>query len=115
MVQHINTKNIIAKDQLLFTDKNSRILTTSQFNLYLKRLCDRFCIKNSQEVNQHMLRHTFATRCIESGMPATVLQKILGHTNIKITLDTYCDVFAEYERKHVDMTQEYLKEKKLLL
>ena len=38
------------------------------------------------KVDLHSLRHTFATRCIESGMPAKVVQKVLGHTDISITL-----------------------------
>ena len=35
-----------------------------------------------------MLRHTYATRCIESGMNATVLSKLLGHADIETTLNT---------------------------
>lgn len=59
--------------------------------------------------NAHMLRHTFATRCIESGMPVKVLSKILGHSDIQITLNTYCDVFEEYENDALAKAEEYLK------
>ena len=62
-----------------------------------------------------MLRHSFVTRCIEAGMSAKVLQKILGHTKIQTTLDTYCDVFDLFEKKHNDMTIEYLKEQNLMI
>ena len=43
-----------------------------------------------------MLRHTYATRCIEAGMSAKVLQKNLGHTKIETTLDTYTSIFEKY-------------------
>ena len=61
------------------------------------------------KVTLHSLRHTFATRCIESGMLAKVLQKILGHTDINITLNTYCSVFEEYSTEHMDIANEYMK------
>ena len=37
----------------------------------------------------HALRHTFATRCIERGVKPKALQKILGHSNLATTMDTY--------------------------
>ncbi|HAS38097.1 MAG TPA: hypothetical protein DCS04_05750 [Ruminococcaceae bacterium] len=44
---------------------------------------------NADNYNFHALRHTFATRCIESGMDIKSLSKILGHSSVKITLDRY--------------------------
>ena len=43
------------------------------------------------------LRHTFATRCIEAGIPALVLKGWRGHKDIHVTLDTYADVFGRME------------------
>lgn len=43
-------------------------------------------------LSPHILRHTFATRCVESGMNIKTLQVILGHTNYKTTMDTYTHV-----------------------
>ena len=40
----------------------------------------------------HALRHTYATRAIENGMNPKVLQKLLGHSSIKITMDLYVHV-----------------------
>lgn len=49
-----------------------------------------------KEYNQHMLRHTFATRCIENRIDYKTLQDILGHSDISITLNTYCDVIGQF-------------------
>nr|MBR4280899.1 tyrosine-type recombinase/integrase [Clostridia bacterium] len=37
----------------------------------------------------HALRHTFATRAIESGMDVRTLSEILGHTKVALTLQLY--------------------------
>lgn len=40
----------------------------------------------------HVLRHTFATRCIENGMNPNILKHIMGHKRIQVTMDTYVNV-----------------------
>jgi integrase len=37
----------------------------------------------------HSLRHTFSTRCLERGADVAALSALLGHSSIKLTLDTY--------------------------
>ena len=43
----------------------------------------------------HTLRHLFATRCVEAGMPFNVLQKILGHSKLAQTMDLYAHVLTD--------------------
>lgn len=42
-----------------------------------------------RQTHFHTLRHTFATRCIESGMDVKTLSEILGHSDVKTTLNKY--------------------------
>ena len=94
-------------DDLIFYDYNKKsMISTSQVNNYYRRICEKAGIPIG---GQHALRHTFATRCIESGIPAIVLKNWLGHSNIHITLDIYTDVFAAMNNKAVDNLDEYLE------
>lgn len=46
------------------------------------------------EIYPHAIRHTFATRCFERGMTPKVVQKLMGHSSISITLDIYTHVLT---------------------
>ena len=54
-----------------------------------------------KEYNFHTIRHTFATNCIDSGMDVKSLSEILGHSDVKITLNRYVHPTMETKRKHI--------------
>lgn len=49
-------------------------------------------------ITPHTFRHTFATRCIEQGMPMQVLKTILGHSSLAMTADLYSHVLPDVKR-----------------
>lgn len=57
--------------------------------------------------NFHMLRHTFATNCIENGMDAKTLSEILGHANVQITLNRYVHPTIESKRNQMEKMDDY--------
>lgn len=59
----------------------------------------KITLKNSKIKNYkfHILRHTFATNCIEVGMDIKSLSEILGHSNTNVTMNRY--VHSSYNRK----------------
>ncbi|HJJ11946.1 MAG TPA: site-specific integrase [Clostridiaceae bacterium] len=100
---------------LLFCNSKKQCISTDTTNMMFKYICEQYNIGKGFKLHQHMLRHTFATRCIESGMPASVLAKIMGHANISTTLNVYCEVFDKFKQTHIDMSYEYLEKNNLVI
>jgi integrase len=48
-----------------------------------------------QNITPHDLRHTCASLAISAGVNVLALQRMLGHTSAKVTLDTYADLFDD--------------------
>lgn len=49
----------------------------------------------------HSMRHTFATRALEKGIPPKVVQSYLGHSTIDVTMNIYTHVTSELEREEI--------------
>ncbi|MCD8321758.1 MAG: tyrosine-type recombinase/integrase, partial [Oscillospiraceae bacterium] len=50
----------------------------------------------------HTLRHTYATRCVESGVDVKSLSEIMGHSNVKITLQRYVHPSMDTKKQQVN-------------
>ncbi len=59
-----------------------------------------------EDVNFHVLRHTFATRCVELGFDIKSLSEILGHSSVNITLNRYVHPSMELKQKNMNMLSE---------
>lgn len=109
VLKNILSTNITNMYNLIFYDydKNT-FVTPNEINCFLKRLNQKYKICN--DIHTHMLRHTYATRCIEAGVSAKVLQKNLGHRKIQTTLDTYTSVFEKFNKDENEKYDLYMKE-----
>ena len=98
----------------LFLDKNGKpkvaLHWEKYFQLSVAKYNKTYCVQLPQ-ITPHVCRHTFCTNMAKSGMNPKVLQYIMGHGDISVTLDTYThikseDAIAEMERLDYLATKE---------
>ncbi len=54
-----------------------------------------------EDMHFHVLRHTFATRCVEVGFEIKSLSEVLGHSSPRITLERYVHSSLEFKRQNM--------------
>lgn len=85
----VDFENCVEFKDSIFLCINGTPTKNSAYDTKLFYYCDKAGIPR---FSMHVLRHTFATRCIENGMRPKTLQMILGHSNIGITMNLYVHV-----------------------
>lgn len=101
-------------EDLVFTTKNGgpvRGLNVAEtLNNYVKKINKqeaKLAAKENREpviferITPHTLRHTFATRAFESGIPPKVVQQILGHSSLEMTMDLYTHVTEDVQSREI--------------
>lgn len=77
---------IIEVSKPIFRAPRGSLLKSANVNYDIANICADAKI---DKFSAHALRATFATRCVEAGMPPKTLMSILGHSDISMTLTLY--------------------------
>lgn len=99
------------EEKLLFKPPIVHYARVSSLNWQLKNILQKIGL---EEFSTHQLRHTYATRSIEAGMSPVVLQKLMGHTDVSVTLNAYTSVFDKYKKAELEKVNQYYIEQNLL-
>lgn len=93
-------KKVKPKDNDTFFLTGNRSFTEPKNLENIFKRCLKEC--NIQKTNFHTLRHTFATRCVETGFDIKSLSEILGHSNVSTTLNLYAHPTIEHKKNNMD-------------
>ena len=76
----------------------------------LMQLRFKRCIKEAgiETATFHTLRHTFSTRCIEASVDIKTLSELLGHANVRITLNRYVHSSLDLKRSSIEKLAHFL-------
>ena len=93
----LRNKDKIHKDKRIREDRLFKIGNTKCREAFLEILE----IANITDFKIHDLRHTFCTRCMESGVPAEQTMRWAGHSDISITQRYYIHINKDFESKNI--------------
>ena len=100
------------EEKLLFKPNYTKYTKRKNVNDRLKAIFQKnFGITG---ITTHSLRHTYGTRCIEAGVAPVVVQKLMGHKDISVTLNTYTSVFDKFKEKEIDKVNQYYMNENLI-
>ena len=94
-----NMKNKFNDDDYFLSGRNNKLVEPRNYQYTFKSILKKCKLKSYKF---HILRHTFATNCIEVGMDAKSLSEILGHSDVDITLDIYVHLSDKIKKKYLE-------------
>ena len=91
-------------DGYVFLNSNGRPTHRGIYNRALRQIAKKMGVPS---FSMHSLRHTFATRCMEAGVKPKTLQKLMGHSELGITMDLYVHVTEDEAEKEIRLFENH--------
>jgi integrase len=98
-------KKIVNSNFFVLTN-DAKATEPRTYRNYYKKMMENL---NIPELKFHGLRHSFATRCIESNCDYKTVSVILGHSNISTTLNLYVHPNLEQKKKCIEQMAKMLR------
>lgn len=96
----LDVLNKIDKNFELIFSENEKGMDHKKLQRRLKSICNKLDIKDK---SFHSIRHTYATRLFEMGVPIKTVQSLLGHSDIATTMNVYTHVMKEKKLEVLDL------------
>jgi len=87
------------RDKLYILTGNEKYIEPRNYQTFFKKILQAY---NLQDINFHILRHTFATRAVCRGMDIKTLSSILGHADVGFTMRMYVHPSLEQKKEQIE-------------
>lgn len=99
VIEHIKKhyQNYLCNNLYFLSNKNEPV-DPRCIQIKFQKLCKELNIHTTF----HVLRHTYATQCVQKGVDIKSLSEIMGHANVNITLNLYVHSTDEYKINQIE-------------
>lgn len=98
--------------EFVFLNSKSHFYKPETINRAINGMIKEYNKINEEEFphfSAHTLRHTFCTRMAENGVDPKVLQRLMGHKSITVTMEIYNHVDGDRVRKEMDRVKDIME------
>ncbi len=99
ILEVVKKENEFTQEEFFLTGSKENYIEPRNYQYQFKKCLKKCGISNYKF---HILRHTFATNCINIGMDIKSLSELLGHSNVNITLDKYVHSSYDIQKKFLE-------------
>lgn len=99
--QEIEAEAMGYETELVLCTTNGNPILPSNLHKGLSRIAEKYGIP---QFSTHSLRHTYATKMLQEGVHPKIVAERLGHSSVKITLDTYSHVIPRLAMEVAHLT-----------
>ncbi len=99
-IQKLKAGNSYIDNDLIFCNEIGQLIDDSNLTRSFSRFLRRIGVEYK---HIHCLRHTYATKQFENDIPLKTISKLLGHSTINMTADTYTHVLKRHTDRTIDI------------
>jgi integrase len=106
LIKEFKQHRLRTKGDYVFCTSIGTTLSADNIRKYHHKICEKAKVKS---ISFHALRHTYATRLLENGENFKTIQELLGHADIKTTLNIYTHVLEDTKKSAADKLEALYK------
>lgn len=98
----LDIRQVTGEKKYVMTTSGDRLMRPADLDQMFRRIAVAAGMPEEKIYGVHSLRHTFATLLLSNNVDIKTVSKLLGHSDVTITYNTYIHVIKEQEAKALE-------------